>query len=171
MTELLAVNSRPLIISRDDIGVWKETHSKPENEFSNILPGITVGSLPLCWVNESIDTNKPLVNLVGIVCRVLLTLNISALNTCLQTHYPVSPILTVCSTSGLTRHSLYSVPLLPCVVWTIRRDWTIGVISVQPRCQLTLTCPQHGLMSSGHKPMRWTLSTPLQPLHFGVWTR
>ena len=47
VTELLAVNSRPLIISRDDIGVWKETHSKPENEFSNILPGITVGSLLL----------------------------------------------------------------------------------------------------------------------------
>ena len=47
VTELLAVNCRPLIISRDDIGVWKETHSKPKNEFSNILPGITVGSLLL----------------------------------------------------------------------------------------------------------------------------
>ena len=47
VTEFLAVNSRPLIISRDDIGVWKETHSKPENEFSNILPRITAGSLLL----------------------------------------------------------------------------------------------------------------------------
>jgi hypothetical protein len=47
VTEFLAVNSRPLIISRDDIGVWKETHFKPENEFSNILPGITAGPLLL----------------------------------------------------------------------------------------------------------------------------